>query len=121
MDDVLWLALAFVSACLGFLYLMTAPAEGGRAAQWELLGIAKNIQRLFAAPQERMLVPLCAFAALIALCLLRRVDRTVLIAAGIYKMLVLYRGAPPKPKALIEMLRSSKNSGEGKNPDSGAA
>ena len=43
------------------------------------------------------------------------------IAGKIYKMLVLYRGAPPKPKALIEMLRSSKNSGEGKNPDSGAA
>ena len=79
----LWLALAFVSACLGFLYLMTAPAEGGRAAQWELLGIARNIQRLFAAPQERMLVPLCAFAALFALSLLRRVDKSVLIAAGI--------------------------------------
>ena len=42
-----WLIAALISACLGFLFLMTAPAERGRAAQTDLLGIAKNVQRVF--------------------------------------------------------------------------
>ena len=35
-----YLIIAWISACLGFIFLMTAPAEIGRAAQTDLLGIA---------------------------------------------------------------------------------
>ena len=61
------LVAALIFACLGFLFMMTAPAEGNRAAQTDLLGIAKNIQRVFEAPQKTLLPLYCSFAALLTI------------------------------------------------------
>ena len=77
----LWLG--FAAACLGFLFLMTAPAETGRAAQKELLGIARNIQQVFVMPRDALLPLFCLFAALFTLALLGRVRRELLVTAAI--------------------------------------
>ena len=79
---------AFALAVACFLFMMTAPAEGGRAAQMQLLGIARNIQRVFAAPQEKLLAVYCAFAVLLTLSFLRGVERKWIGAA-----LVLFAGS----------------------------
>lgn len=77
------LYLAFASGCLGFLFLMTAPAESGRAAQTELLGIARNIQQIFVLPRDALLPLYCLSAALFTLALLGRARRELLVSAAI--------------------------------------
>ena len=54
---------------------------------------------------------LCAFIMLVATCLF------VYLAATIYRLLVLYRGNPPTPKALFEMLKGSKKQDKGESSD----
>ena len=79
-----YLIFAWISACLGFLFLMTAPAESGRAAQTDLLGIAKNIQRVFEAPWQELSLLYFLFAALLAAALVCRADRRTVMAAVIF-------------------------------------
>ncbi len=79
-----YLVFAFISACLGFLFLMTAPAESGRAAQPDLLGIAKNIQRVFEAPWQELSLLYFLFAALFAASLVTRADRKTVITALVF-------------------------------------
>ena len=72
---------SLVFACLGFLFMMTAPAEGSRAAQTDLIGIAKNIQRVFEAPQKTLLSVYCSFAFLFTLvCMTKRNSQALMTA-----------------------------------------
>lgn len=77
------LLLGFASGCLGFLSLMTAPAESGRAAQRELLGVARNIQQVFVMPRDALLPLICLFAALFTLALLAGARRELVASAAI--------------------------------------
>ncbi len=79
-----WLIAAVISACLGFLFLMTAPAERGRAAQTDLLGIAKNIQRVFEAPWHELSLLYYLFAALMTAALICRADKKTIVAAAVF-------------------------------------
>ena len=79
-----WLYAAWISSCLGFLFMMTAPAESGRAAQRELLGIAKNVQRVFEAPWQELALLYFLFAALLVTALICRAERKTVIAAIIF-------------------------------------
>lgn len=64
-----FLLLGLVVACLGYLFLMTAPSEwSGRTGSFSPLLIAKNIKRIFSAPQETMLPLFVLYAALLAAC-----------------------------------------------------
>ncbi len=66
----LTLLISLFSAVFGFFFMMTAPAELGRAAQHDPISIGKNIQRVFAAPNERILPLFCLFAALLVIAML---------------------------------------------------
>ncbi len=79
-----YLIIAWISACLGFIFLMTAPAEIGRAAQTDLLGIAKNVQRVFEAPWQELSLLYFLFAALLAAAMVCRADRKTVMAAVIF-------------------------------------
>ena len=79
-----YLSFAWISACLGFLFLMTAPAESGRAAQTDLLGIAKNVQRVFEAPWQELSLLYFLFAALLVSSVICRADKKNVIAAVIF-------------------------------------
>lgn len=79
-----YLIMASFSACLGFLFLMTAPAESSRAAQTNLLGVAKNIQRVFEAPWHELRLLLFLFAALLAVSLVIGADRKTVITAMVF-------------------------------------
>ena len=81
-----YLVAAVISACLGFLFLMTAPAESERAAHTDMLGIAKNIQRVFEAPWQELRLLYFLFAALLAVSLVVREDKKTLITALIFFM-----------------------------------
>ena len=78
------LTAALIIACIGFAYMMLAPAERGRAAQTDLLGIAKNIQRVFEAPQKTLLPLYCSFAALLAIACFRKRSREAIATAVIF-------------------------------------
>ena len=78
------LVAALVVACLGFIFMMSAPAERGRAAQTDLLGIAKNIQRVFEAPQKALLPLYCAFAALLSIACILKKKKEVIASAIIF-------------------------------------
>ena len=79
-----WLIAVWISACLGFLFLMTAPAERGRAAQTDLLGIAKNIQRVFEAPWQELSLLYFLFAALLVTALICGAERKTVMTAIIF-------------------------------------
>lgn len=80
---------ALAVACLGYLFLMTAPSEwSGRTGSFSPLLIAKNIKRIFSAPQETMLPLFVLYAALLAACLGFRVRREVVVTS-----VVLFLGA----------------------------
>ena len=81
-----WLIAAWISACLGFLFLMTAPAESGRAAQTGLLGIAKNIQRVFEAPWQELSFLYFLFAALLVTALICGAERKTVMSAIVFFM-----------------------------------
>ena len=75
------LVAAFLAACLGFLFMMLAPAESGRAAEHSILGIARNIQGVLIVMQRDLLPLCCGFAALITLALFLRCERRTILAA----------------------------------------
>ncbi len=79
-----WLIAAWVSACLGFLFMMTAPAESGRAAQTDLLGIAKNIQRVFEAPWQELRLLLFLFAALLGISLTVKAEKKTIVLSLVF-------------------------------------
>lgn len=75
---------AFLSGCAGFLFMMLAPSEfGGRTSSFDLGTIAHNIQRIFSAPQEALLVLYCILGALMAISVVSGVDRKKIIAAAV--------------------------------------
>ena len=80
----LYLIVAFVFSCFGFLYMMTAPAESGRAAQSDLIGIAKNIQRSVEAPQKTLLPLYCLFAVLMTVAIIKKQNKKTIAAAAIF-------------------------------------
>ena len=69
-----FLVLSVIIAAFGFLFMMLAPAESSRAAQTDLIGIAKNIQRVVEAPQKVLLPLYCSFTALLVISLLTKRD-----------------------------------------------
>ena len=79
-----YLGLSFLFAFAGFLYMMTAPAERGRAAETDLLVIAKNIQRVFEAPRKELLPVYCLFAALLVVSLIEKADPKLVTAAVLF-------------------------------------
>ena len=76
---------ALISAVLGFAFMMLSPSElSGRTSQFSIGVIAHNIQRVVSAPQQYLLVLYCAFAALFTVCIVAKMDKTVLITAAIF-------------------------------------
>ena len=80
----LFLLLGLLFACCGFLFMILAPAESGRATQGGWLTIARNIQRIFEAPQQTLLWLITLFAVLLAVALIRQLDRRVIGASLIF-------------------------------------
>ena len=80
----LWLYAAFAAACLGFLYMVTAPGELGRSAQGGLLTVAKNIRAIFAMPREKILWLYVLFAVLLVLALMQKVERRTVLSALVF-------------------------------------
>lgn len=76
-----YLKIGVIAAALGFLFLMTAPAESGRAAEKNMLGIAKNIQRVFEAPKDTLLILYCLFAVLLTISVLSQVNKRTVWAS----------------------------------------
>ena len=79
-----YLIISFLAACAGFLFMMTAPAESGRAAETDLLIIAKNIQRVFEAPQKTILPLYCLFAAALAIGIVKKIGSEQIAASLIF-------------------------------------
>ena len=78
-----YLITALVAAVLGFLFMMTAPAESGRAAEKNMLGIAKNIQRVFEAPRDTLIILYCLFAVLLVMAIRSHVNKKTVWASVI--------------------------------------
>ena len=76
-----YLYISLASAFLGFSFMMTAPAEIGRAAQTDLIGIAKNIQNVFQFPQKELLPLYCLFAVLLTISVICHADKKKIISA----------------------------------------
>ena len=74
---------AFTVACLGFLCMMLAPAESGRAAEHSILGIARSIQGVLIVLQRDLLPLFCGFAALLMLCVMMKKERRTILTAAI--------------------------------------
>lgn len=80
-----FLLAALAAACLGYLFLMTAPSEwSGRTGSFSLQVIAKNIKRIFSAPQETMLPLFVLYAALLATCFCFKARREVIVTSVIF-------------------------------------
>ncbi len=79
----LYLYAAFAASCAGFLFMMLAPAERGRAAEGSLLTLARNVQRVFEAPRQELLWLYVLFAVLLTLALMSRADRRLVAASVI--------------------------------------
>lgn len=80
----LYLCLGFCVACAGFLFMILAPAEKTRAAQWDWLTLARNVQRVFEAPQQTLLWLYILFAVLLTLSVMRGADRGLLASALVF-------------------------------------
>lgn len=80
---------AFAVACLGYLYLMTAPSEwNGRTGSFSPLLITKNIKRIISAPYETMLPLFLLYAPLLAACICFKVHKEVIVTS-----VILFLGA----------------------------
>lgn len=76
---------SFLSACLGFLFMMLAPSElNGRTASFSFGEIAHNIQWVFMATQEELLPLYCISAVLFVIAAIVGIDRKRLISAAIF-------------------------------------
>lgn len=94
-----FLLAAFAAACLGYLYLMTAPSEwSGRVGAFSLEVIAKNIKRIISAPYETMLPLFIIYASLLALSFSLKVNKEYIVSSiilflGAWASLVLFAAA----------------------------
>ena len=79
-----YLVIAVVLSCFGFLFMMTAPAESGRAIQVDFIGIAKNIQHVIEATRETLLPLYCTFAFLITVAGLLKVNHAAIIVSFVF-------------------------------------
>ncbi len=75
---------ALIAAMGGFVFLMTAPAELGRAAEKNLLTIAKNVQRVVEAPKDTLLVLFCLYAGLLTASLILKTDKNTVWTSFIF-------------------------------------
>ena len=79
-----YLYASLVLACAGYLFMILAPAESGRALQGDWLSLARNVQRVFEAPQQTLLWLIVLFAVLLTVAVMRRLDRRVIGAALVF-------------------------------------
>ncbi len=79
-----YLYAALVLACAGYLFMILAPAESGRALQGGWLSLARNIQRVFEAPQQTLLWLILLFAVLLTVAVMRGLDRRVIGASLVF-------------------------------------
>ena len=99
---------------LSFFLCISFPSPEASSDEVSFISSAAWLQyfpftSVFVTPGRLILGELGAAEAVGAIvCMLIGVALMVWIAAAIYKALVLYRGAPPTPKALLAMLRQSK-------------
>ena len=88
-------SLWIISACLGFLFLMTAPATTGRSGGGGLSAIANNCRDILAAVEKNLLLPYILFAVLLVIALSvkadqRRIHLAVLFFAANLASLLAY-------------------------------
>lgn len=73
-----FLLIAWMAGVLGFLFMMTAPAESGRAAQKNLIAIAKNIQQVVEMPQKALLPLFILYAVFLTIAAIKKYDKKVI-------------------------------------------
>lgn len=78
------LLLGIVFACVGFAFLMSAPATSGRAAPLTISGLALNLRELLNAAKETLSGLYGLYALSLALCLLSGADRRKLLLSAVF-------------------------------------
>ena len=83
------LALGWVLALLGYLFLMSAPATAARSGEWNLSALANRLQQMIGDTRENMLVLYALYAVSLVLSIRIKADRRtillslILILAGL--------------------------------------
>ena len=72
------------AACLGFLFLLSAPAMRTRAAVFSVSALAVNIRDILITTREQAVILYGIYAVLLALCLLSGADRRKLVLSAVY-------------------------------------
>ena len=78
------LTAGFLTACLGFVFLMSAPAMQGRASDFSLSAIGANMVQILSLARSLLLPLYLLYATALALCLLAGGDRKKVLLSAVF-------------------------------------